>query len=237
MTRLNECDSSDAKDLEPDGDNNVDNMEMKHDTAEEDTNADSKDTKKKRRKKRRNKNNDAGCNAKEIDEEMAIIEQFVKECQMQEEADSSKAPKKRVSRFNFLKVETKYLKAENELRRIFGSKVIEADLSKRRPKSRTYKITGRPYVQDAGAVRPLLIMEHVKSEGQHLYFNFVHSKAYQQVQFLFLDAVETMIPQNLMNLLAANPYHVDTLIQLSELCKMTGEDQMAVEFIGKCIHG
>jgi len=43
-----------------------------------------------------------------------------------------------------------------------------------------------------------LSMELVESRNGLQYFKFVHSKAYQKVQFQFMDAVESFNPQNLV---------------------------------------
>lgn len=51
------------------------------------------------------------------------------------------------------------------------------------------------------------------------WFAFEHSQYYQSVQNLFLTALERTDSDFLINLIRKCPYHVDSLIQLSELCK------------------
>lgn len=44
-----------------------------------------------------------------------------------------------------------------------------------------------------------------------------------QVQKFFYTAVESMNPEMIVNLLNNQPFHIDAMLQLSDICKM-GED-------------
>ncbi|EST06850.1 Transcription factor 25 [Kalmanozyma brasiliensis GHG001] len=57
-----------------------------------------------------------------------------------------------------------------------------------------------------------------------------HSKAYRQVQMQFLQAVRSYDPNSLMALLRVYPYHVDTLLQLSEYSRHQGDLGQAADF-------
>ena len=57
-----------------------------------------------------------------------------------------------------------------------------------------------------------------KADGTILY-RFVHNRIYQDVQRQFDMAVESMDPQRLVVLLQHNPYHISTLLQVSEIAK------------------
>ncbi len=63
-------------------------------------------------------------------------------------------------------------------------------------------------------------------------FTFTHSKFYSDVQVQFLTAVNTHDPQALTNLLHMFPYHIDSLLQLSEVYKASGNAASAADFIG-----
>lgn len=63
------------------------------------------------------------------------------------------------------------------------------------------------------------------------WFIFEHSPSYRQLQQKFLIAVETMDSDNIIRIINQQPYHVDSLIQLSELCKMSEDHAMASELI------
>lgn len=62
-------------------------------------------------------------------------------------------------------------------------------------------------------------MARVGSMDKVQWFAFEHSQYYQSVQNLFLTALERTDSDFLINLIRRCPYHVDSLIQLSELCK------------------
>jgi chemotaxis protein histidine kinase CheA len=50
-------------------------------------------------------------------------------------------------------------------------------------------------------------------------YRFVHSTAYRETQAQYEIAVASMDPQRLVLLLHHNPYHIATLLQVSEICK------------------
>lgn len=72
-------------------------------------------------------------------------------------------------------------------------------------------------------------------DGIH-YFAFEHSRDYQQVQFKFLDAVESMDPNNIVALLQLNPYHIDSLLQLSDVCRIQEDQEMARDLIERALY-
>jgi hypothetical protein len=64
-----------------------------------------------------------------------------------------------------------------------------------------------------------------------IYFAFEHDTTYRQLQQKFLVAVETMDSDNIVKIINQQPYHIDSLIQLSELCKISEDHAMASELI------
>jgi hypothetical protein len=64
-------------------------------------------------------------------------------------------------------------------------------------------------------------------------FAFEHDKQYQGIQFMFLDAIESMDHNNIISVLHVNPYHIDSLIQMSDISRMSDDTQMAADLIGK----
>lgn len=67
------------------------------------------------------------------------------------------------------------------------------------------------------------------------WFVFEHSVAYRQLQHKFLKAVESLDSDNIIKIINQQPYHVDSLIQMSELCKMSEDHAMASELIEHAI--
>lgn len=63
------------------------------------------------------------------------------------------------------------------------------------------------------------------------WFKYEHSTTYRQLQQKFLHAVESMDSDNIIAIINEQPYHVDSLIQLSELCKMSEDHAMASDLI------
>lgn len=61
-------------------------------------------------------------------------------------------------------------------------------------------------------------VEEKRADGTVLY-KFVHNSAYQDVQSQFESCVASMDPNRLIILLQHNPYHISTLLQVSEIAK------------------
>ncbi|WPH02208.1 Hypothetical protein R9X50_00506300 [Acrodontium crateriforme] len=61
-------------------------------------------------------------------------------------------------------------------------------------------------------------IEDKRADGTILY-RFTHNTAYQSVQSQFQQCVESMDPNRLVVLLQHNPYHISTLLQVSEIAK------------------
>ncbi|KAN0062397.1 hypothetical protein ACQY0O_005280 [Thecaphora frezii] len=62
-----------------------------------------------------------------------------------------------------------------------------------------------------------------------------HSKAYKQVQMQFLQAVQSHDPNSLMALLRVYPWHIDTLLQLSDYSRHQGDVGQAADFNARAL--
>lgn len=155
---------------------------------------------------------------------------------------------------NLLLIQHKNLNPQHEMKRIFGNKVIHAEQQKRnrnqrgpsRPLKSILLVTPKetwPPVSKIGIymnlVQPLEDSTGtVKKPGHEknlIYFAFEHSSTYRQVQQKFLAAVESMNSDFIVQIINQQPYHVDSLIQLSELCKMSEDGSMAADLIERAI--
>jgi len=67
------------------------------------------------------------------------------------------------------------------------------------------------------------------------WFAFEHSQYYQGVQHMFLSALERIDSEFLITLIKRCPYHVDSLVQLSEVCKMTEDFALASELLERAL--
>ncbi|XP_069986602.1 ribosome quality control complex subunit TCF25 [Penaeus vannamei] len=140
---------------------------------------------------------------------------------------------------NLLMVEHKHLNPQNEMKRIFGSRVVQANENKRRGRpSRsgrsTWIVQGQP--QWSQHQKPGISMVLVDSDTPYPVFKYVHSTAYQQFQFKFLEAVESLNPENIMTLLNLEPFHVDTLLQVSEIFRLGDDSAMAAMLIERALY-
>lgn len=138
-----------------------------------------------------------------------------------------------------LGVEHRNLNAENEMKRRFGSHVIRAENRQRNSHQRVFQLGSRlvtpkqtwPKIGATG-----IRMEVTETKNGNSFFAFQHSTSYQETQLQFLDAVESLDPNNISAILHTHPYHVDSLLQLSEICKMGEDYQMAAELIERALY-
>ncbi|KAL1935499.1 hypothetical protein VTP01DRAFT_4639 [Rhizomucor pusillus] len=140
-------------------------------------------------------------------------------------------------RRSLLSVEYKYLDAEAEMKRMFGSRVVNSE-SRLHPSGRNLKKQklANPKVDWYPYRRQGLSMETVDTKNGISYFVFKHDDEYQEAQFEFLSAVATHNPNALMFLLSRYPYHVDTLLQVSEMAKQSGDWTMAGDCIERALY-
>lgn len=177
-----------------------------------------------------------------------------------------------------LNIQHKNLNAVNEMRRMFGSKVIQTEKGSGRlvknkrtrnarnvaavPNSRTtWLVTPKDTWQPVSRIGISMNLAHqhhgdlqvlsptggpsgttVSGGGPPqgstdvIYFNFEHNKAYRALQERFLAAVESNDTENIVRILDSQPYHIDSLIQLGELCKMSEEMATAADLIEHVIY-
>ncbi|KAG6546946.1 hypothetical protein Mapa_011562 [Marchantia paleacea] len=146
-----------------------------------------------------------------------------------------------------LGVDTKHLRAEDELRRIFGSKVInsvESGLQRRRQAVSRRTGRGMP-LRKSLLVVPMghwarwdggMSMECTEVKDGHQYFRYRYSSSYAEVQKKFEVCVRSHNPNTIIALLRNHPYHVDSLLALAEVYKHMGEYQQAAELLEQCLY-
>ncbi|KIX95266.1 uncharacterized protein Z520_09183 [Fonsecaea multimorphosa CBS 102226] len=74
-------------------------------------------------------------------------------------------------------------------------------------------------------------------------YNIMHNNAYRETQVHFRMAVESMDPQRMVGLLSMYPYHIATLLQVSEIAKHQGDHAVSGDLVeralfsfGKSVH-
>ncbi|KAI8579162.1 hypothetical protein K450DRAFT_243065 [Umbelopsis ramanniana AG] len=136
-----------------------------------------------------------------------------------------------------LSVETKYLDADAEMKRMFGSKVVNKEMRERshgrvlkKTRLATPKVDWSPYSQQG------LSMKIIDSKAGITEFCYVQSESYQDAQLEFLECVESHDPNNIVLLNRYYPYHIDCLVQISEIAKHGGDWTVAGECIEKALY-
>lgn len=156
-----------------------------------------------------------------------------------------------------VQVEPKLLNADAELKRLFGSRVIDME---RRDAEASATSAGRrrdPRVSTRHATRrkvslvsprdtwldhaPGLIMEldveatSAAEDGVKI-FRYAHEASYARIQDEYRTLVNTHDPNLLVQFVSRHPYHVDTLLQLAELYRQMGELDRAAEQIERSLY-
>ena len=77
-------------------------------------------------------------------------------------------------------------------------------------------------------------LEHTASDGTK-HYRFVHNTAYQDVQRQFQSCVESMDPQRMIQMLQFNPYHISTILQVSEIAKQQGDHSVSGDLLERAL--
>lgn len=149
------------------------------------------------------------------------------------------------------------LKADDEMRRIFGSKVVDAEARNESAggmvgaSRRVRRLMARGLIKRSVLKAGLLIApkEHWPpfeggvsmelagvTQGGHQLFKYTHSAAYHAVQMLFEQSQASFDPNTIMALLQQHPYHVDALLTMHELYRSMGEVAASDEMLERCIY-
>lgn len=153
-----------------------------------------------------------------------------------------------------------WLKADDELRRVFGSRTVAGDdrdsfgmnvagssrrirrLAARGLLRRTYMLkSGKliepkdywPPIQDLGLSMEIAGCDPVLNVQQ---FKIVHSQSYRARQELFEECQSSFDPNAMANFLRHHPYHLDALLTMHDLYRSMGEAAAADELLAKCVY-
>ncbi|OMO64143.1 Transcription factor 25 [Corchorus capsularis] len=149
---------------------------------------------------------------------------------------------------SILQVDPKYLNVENELRRIFGSKVVKS-FEKGNQSSTSRQVRGgrrgSHHIRKTFLISPSdhwarwdgsLSMEFLETKDGYNYFRYTHSSSYDQAQRAFEAAQAIHDLNGVASVLLYHPYHVDSLITMADYFKFVGEHQMSADAIAKCLY-
>ncbi|KAF2840661.1 DUF654-domain-containing protein [Patellaria atrata CBS 101060] len=166
--------------------------------------------------------------------------------------------------YKLICIDRQSLHASNEMRRLFGRAAMEEDApapaARRQQGRRAQNIgTGRNqpglrisraniFMQPKDTWPPGtgggLGMDVVEKESDGVVeYRFVHSTLYQDTQRQFQTCVASMDPERLLGLEHFNPYHISTLLQVSEIVKHRGQHadsgdrlERALFSFGRAVH-
>lgn len=155
-----------------------------------------------------------------------------------------------------LHVEPRHLNADSEMKRLFGSRVIE---SERRADEAQAAGTGRrrgrtggrahlrkkvslvspreTWYPEAPGLTMVLDSEATNNSTDGVrYYRYKYETSYSRIQDEYRVLVGTHDPNMLVQLMNRYPYHVDTLLQLAEVFRQMGELDRAAEMIERCLY-
>lgn len=158
--------------------------------------------------------------------------------------------------YKVLQVESRLLNADSELKRLFGSRVIEserraAETTVAGANRRRGRAGGRAYLRkkvslvsprdtwfpEAPGLAMVLDSEATNERANGIrYFRYVYEGSYSRIQNEYRVLVGTHDPNMLVDLLNRHPYHVDTLLQLAELYRQMGELERAAEMVERALY-
>jgi hypothetical protein len=160
--------------------------------------------------------------------------------------------------FDLLAAESRFLDPEIELSRMFGAQVIqqerqEVDLARqgqrrrRREKQdphrqRMYRSTISKYIQNWGdfdsygmSMKLIVSNEEGDCDSLSKKYIFEHSSRFQAVQALFIRAVASLDPSAVSEILSIHPWHPDALLQMSKVHRVSGNAEVARDYLCKAL--
>ncbi|BAT98212.1 hypothetical protein VIGAN_09185100 [Vigna angularis var. angularis] len=207
----------------------------------------------KKKKKKKTKDNAVAANKTADDKELDLILEDLS-LNVNSSAEQPVSAKDKIKSVkqqatSVLKVDPKYLNAENELRRIFGSKVMKSfESSNQASSSRQMRgVRGRVHynLRKSVLVTPSdnwlrcddsLSMEFLEMKNGLNYFRYVHSPSYSQSQRAFEAAKAINDINGIASILQHRPYHIDSLLTMAEYFAVLGEQPMSADAIARCLY-
>ncbi|KAJ2995838.1 Transcription factor 25 [Globomyces sp. JEL0801] len=133
-------------------------------------------------------------------------------------------------------IEYKHLDGDAEMKKQFGSIALRETRTGRKVKSTRRRALANPKSHWPRANPTGLSCELLSTHEGYSTFSFKHSKDYEVTQLQFIQAIETLNPNNIMEVLAKSPFHIDSNLQMSEILKQNGDITMASDFVERCLY-
>ncbi|XP_069757961.1 ribosome quality control complex subunit TCF25 isoform X2 [Narcine bancroftii] len=217
---------------------NAENEELEKKNSELENNPDSLQTNsidkpRRKKKKKKSRNNASDTQGRATDDIDSILQEIQEPNGFHFQTRSLNADTKPL-----LYVEHRNLNPETELKRYFGARAVLGEQRLRQRHRTLHRSTWltTPKHDWPRYTKTGISMQLLETKGGTQHFTFEHSRDYQQAQFKFLDAVNSMDPNNILALLHVNPHHIDSLLQLSDICQMQEDQEMARDLIEKALY-
>ncbi|PBK72182.1 DUF654-domain-containing protein [Armillaria solidipes] len=155
---------------------------------------------------------------------------------------------------SLLSVSLSHLDSEAEMRKFFGSKVVQASKadtpgatssSRRQPTAlRSHLTRPQPAWAQARTREGLSIRPLTETELRHQgagsvpgekWWTVEYSKKYKSMTKVFIQTVQAGDPQGLFDMCRSMPWHADTLLQMAQVFRHREEHSQAVDFIDRAL--
>ncbi|KAJ7049627.1 transcriptional repressor TCF25-domain-containing protein [Mycena amicta] len=186
--------------------------------------------------------------------DQALAELSIKYPELQTASANHSPGASSTSLASLLGVSLANLDSEAEMRKFFGSKVVQANKSgsagpSRRSTTQRSQLTRPPLVwfqtapREGLSLRPLTEDELYSKGTRHSWdptpdekwWTVEYSKKYKSVTLAFMTVVYSGDPNGFYSLLQQFPWHGDTLLQLAEVFRHREEYSQAVEYIDRAL--
>ena len=132
---------------------------------------------------------------------------------------------------HLLVINPKALDYNLEIKSQFGSRVFNANQS-----SSKKKFIKKTFLATPDDTWPRLLKNGIDMTVEDGLHSFTHSKSYSQTQIKFIRAISTHDPEQLTAIIRNDPYHIDTLLQLSQVASHNGDLTQAGNLIDRALY-
>ncbi|CAL5082333.1 unnamed protein product [Urochloa decumbens] len=229
--------------------------EQRHSVRKKPTNAVPETNKKSKKKKKKGKAEPSSTKSKDEQSLDSILEDLsIEKKPMQQRVHQSdrgagkEIETNEVGATSVLAIDPKHLKGENEMRRIFGSKVVDSFENQRNMPSSSRQVRGVRRVAH-NPRKTLLVsppsywpawdksisMDLIETKSGLNYFRYTFDPSISHVQELFEAAKAANDLNAIAAILGKYPYHPESLLTFAELFKYSGEHQSSADAVEKCL--
>ena len=161
--------------------------------------------------------------------------------------------------FSALSIDTTHLHAANEMKKLFGRTALQHadddEPRQRGPQGIAARVAGRN--QPGSRLTGLSLRRNIFIQGKEEWpratsgglgmeivsknhdgtveYRFVHNTSYQDTQRQFHLCVASYDPERMIQLLHTNPYHISTLLQVSEIAKQQRDNASASDLLERAL--